>query len=213
MATERFEFTIKDILPDLITTLSVDSPQIVVHHSVVVSAEVRSLEAPIGTPFQVVFRDGNEIIKTEEIQRLNRDETASIGFPFVIHQRGKHRLTIQVDANNTIAESEESNNIQAVDVQVKEGKLVVRSNPFTPNNDGYNDFVGFDFTEFSLEKPFLKIFDFQGRAIVTLDSFYESKFIWDGKDRRGHDAKPGIYLYILQDSDRHVARGYVVLAR
>ena len=213
METDNYHFTVKDILPDLTISLSVDSSKILVHHTVTLTAEITNSYAPIKTPFKVLLKNGSQPIKSEEITQVSIDEVRSLTFPLTLHDRGKCKLEVSIDAYDDVNESNEVNNFASTVINVIEGELVVRSNPFTPNDDGFNDFVGFDFKEFSLNTPILKIFNFQGRRIITLDKYENSKFVWNGKDHGGRNTQPGVYLYVLQDTKRNVARGYVVLAR
>jgi len=213
MTPKDYSFKIRDILPDLQTTLAVDSQQVIVHHTVTLVAEVINQDAPILTPFTVILQNGDQVIKSETINNMSINEVTTVIVPLTLHHERTYNIRVFVDSESRIPESNEQNNSAEIQVEAIEGKLIVRSNPFTPNGDGYNDYVGFDFKEFSLNTPMLKIFDFQGRDIIILDEYTQSKFIWDGRDHQKHEAQPGVYLYILQDGARNVARGYVVLAR
>jgi hypothetical protein len=118
-----------------------------------------------------------------------------------------------VDANDQIAETNEDNNSAILRLQVAKGALAVRPNPFTPNDDGFNDRAVFDFGELTLLQPQLKILKFNGSPLLTLTQPRNFTFEWNGRDDSGREQQPGIYLYILSDGDRRVASGYVVLAR
>lgn len=85
----------------------------------------------------------------------------------------------------------------------------VRPNPFTPNNDGYNDVVIFDFPEFKTQPGEVLIFDAQGRKVIDL----RGKMRWDGRNENGDLARPGAYLYIVRIDNRVIARGVLGLAR
>ncbi len=213
METESYHFKIKDILPDLIANISVDSNRVIVHHHVNITANVSVLYAPVQKPFGVLLKMDNQIIHETTIDRMRIDEVQLITVPVTLHEPKNYNIVVEVDPNNTINESNTDNNIVTTYIQAVEGNLIVRSNPFTPNDDGYNDFVGFDFKQFTLNSPVLKIFDFQGRDIITLKKYANSKFVWNGKNKDEKRAQPGLYLYILEDGGRNVARGYVVLAR
>ncbi|RCX03924.1 CHU domain-containing protein [Schleiferia thermophila] len=74
---------------------------------------------------------------------------------------------------------------------------------FSPNNDGYNDFVTFHFNlEFNNAIGTLKIFDVNGNLIKTIASSElmanRGYFIWDGTDDRGRKTPIGIYAVILE---------------
>jgi gliding motility-associated-like protein len=119
-----------------------------------------------------------------------------------------------IDAdNNRIAESNENNNSQRLEFDVLPGQLNVAPNPFTPNNDGFNDAVTFGFGNVGVQSPQLKIFDLHGNLLKTISSASTGELRWDGNDNSGRAQPPGPYLYLFLDADRKVASGYVVLAR
>lgn len=93
--------------------------------------------------------------------------------------------------------------------------LFVRPNPFTPNGDGVNDVVYFDFEhatnpETSTE---IKIFDERGYLVKTLDSGL-LPIVWDGTDDSDRRLEGGLYLYQIKhgDDDRY-KQGSLVLIR
>lgn len=128
---------------------------------------------------------------------------------------GKYNILITVDKLNSVMEQDEENNILRIPIEVDGGKLTVKSNPFTPNEDGINDDACFYCEQFQLENPCIKIFDLRGRFIKELggSDFYEKKFRWDGRDNNGNQVMPGVFLYILQDQGQPLANGCVVVAR
>ncbi|MFO8028692.1 MAG: gliding motility-associated C-terminal domain-containing protein [Cyclonatronaceae bacterium] len=88
-------------------------------------------------------------------------------------------------------------------------------NPFTPNNDGFNDFVIFDFsgTGNVASAYMIIIFDMNGRRIRTLQAGNGvAEVTWDGRDSNGNTLKPGVYLYIIERSRDVVRRGSITLA-
>lgn len=104
-------------------------------------------------------------------------------------------------------------------------KLIINANatpnPFTPNNDGLNDFTRLEFFLGNIAEPrdqiggqirkiTIKIYDLTGKLVRDL---YESEtgsyaFIaensieWNGKNNDGKTVRPGVYIYqIIVDSD------------
>ena len=92
-------------------------------------------------------------------------------------------------------------------------KLIVQPNPSTPNGDGFNDRVEFNFEQFEVDQPDLKVFDIHGKKIIQLDAPIGQSFWWDGRDNTGRLVLPGAYLYIFSDRSKAIARGCVVIAR
>ena len=87
-------------------------------------------------------------------------------------------------------------------------------NPFTPNNDGVNDDVGFRFQVHEVVTPrvlSLSIYDLSGRLVRELERQSVIRGLygegvndntWDGRDDTGNLVAPGLYLYqISLDTD------------
>jgi len=80
----------------------------------------------------------------------------------------------------------------------------ITPNPFTPNGDGINDVVTFNFDLFLLLENVnveLDIHDLSGRRIVQLQSgsttVGRQGIDWDGRDAAGKLVPPGLYVYRL----------------
>ena len=79
-------------------------------------------------------------------------------------------------------------------------------NPFSPDNDGYEDF-----SEINFKLPFnnaqirIKIFDDKGRLVRTLINNQsvsaEGAIIFDGLNDNGHPLKIGMYIVFLEAVD------------
>jgi len=93
-------------------------------------------------------------------------------------------------------------------------RMVVRSNPFTPNGDGFNDETEFNFKDIRVVNPVLKIFDIHGRLMKEIiGQPGDCKFRWNGRDQNGKLLLPGIYLYVLLDGNKAKERGCIAIAR
>lgn len=137
-------------------------------------------------------------------------DPVEVDFP----QRGSAEVTCTVDANEQVEERDETNNTVALDVNVQVAdQLEVSPNPFTPNNDGFNDAVRFRTSEFGLSQPVLKVFSFEGYLIRTVDETRSGELRWDGLDDSDQEQPPGVYMYVVQEGGQTVASGHVTLAR
>jgi hypothetical protein len=87
---------------------------------------------------------------------------------------------------------------------------------FTPNGDGANDVVIFQFGEASLEGKTLtgEIFDITGAKVANLSAGPDpiSTLQWNGKSESGTVVPAGIYIYQLK-VDGSTVNGTVVVAR
>ena len=79
------------------------------------------------------------------------------------------------------------------------GDLRVAPAVFTPNGDGVNDAVVFDFVVFKARSalPRLEVFDLSGRTVARLAGEQVGgrwRFSWSGRAADGSPAQPGVYL-------------------
>lgn len=201
-------------LPDLVVeSLGIDDTNASLGQPRLVTGIARADVAPVPTPFQLTFRHNGVVVKDSLIASMALDETISFTYNPTFTQLGDHEIIFIVDFSDQIAETNEENNSATLRVQVGKGALTVRPNPFTPNEDGFNDLAVFDFGELTLLQPLLKILKFNGSPLTTLANPRNFQFEWNGRDDNGRDQQPGIYLYVLSDGDRRVASGFLVLAR
>ena len=99
--------------------------------------------------------------------------------------------------------------------------LTVSPNPFSPNDDGFNDQVTLSSAVLRLtgDTPVdLQIFDLSGRLIRTLSQVVSGSasfaMEWDGQDEAGKLAPPGLYVFRLAvdtDTGSHTRLGQVAL--
>jgi gliding motility-associated-like protein/uncharacterized repeat protein (TIGR01451 family) len=85
----------------------------------------------------------------------------------------------------------------------------IRPNPFTPNDDGYNDYVEFNLDELKKDGGIIIIFDIWGKRVRQI----ENSIVWDGKDDNGDVLQPGSYLYIVKSKGKVISKGILGLAR
>ncbi len=214
MSQDRFSFYIKDVYPDLlISSFTLSEKRTMVHQPVKLAATIEWNTAPIHDPVYITIWDNERILCDTTYLVYGFPGNFEIQRTLNFNDRALHQIKLVVDPNNLIEESNEKNNQAVLTIDVYEGELVVRPNPFTPNDDGFNDRVSFNFEKLGVIHPILKLFDVSGRMIKTTSVSQGYEFLWDGSDRYGNPAQPGVYLYLIEDQDRIIAHGYVVLAR
>jgi gliding motility-associated-like protein len=91
--------------------------------------------------------------------------------------------------------------------------VIVFPNPFTPNGDGYNDYVEFSFSENYTRKPSIQIFNIRGKKVIELNGNEIYKYHWYGRDRDGRDVEPGVYIYIFRHDGKEISNGSITLIR
>ncbi len=83
-------------------------------------------------------------------------------------------------------------------------------NPFTPNDDGLNDWTEFRKGDGIPDTWVISIMDRTGRLIKNLRN---GEAIWNGTDEAGMTMLPGTYLYIIYDGEQAIHRGLIQLVR
>lgn len=212
--SESYSFTIEEVYPDLdITSLTAEPPKVLVNKPVLIKATIKNSIVAVHKPIKIRLSDGSKVLLDSTLSPLGVDEKHDINRTIIFETEGKHELILRIDPEFRIDESNKSNNADTLYVVVTEGEMTVRSNPFTPNGDGINDIVTFNFEQLSITDPQLRLYDVSGRMIITIQERVGFTIVWNGMDRFGNQAQPGVYLYLLQDQNQVIANGYVVLAR
>jgi len=165
-------------------------------------------------PFRVVLlRDGTEIA-SRSYAGFSVGQSDQITAEVEFERPGNYTISLVVDPENQIEESTTENNRLDRQIRVNRGAVVVRPNPFTPNDDGFNDRVGFDLAGLGdISNAIVRIFGFDGRLIREINALEGVSIFWDGLDAANRELRPGVYLYVVENGNDVVARGAVTLAR
>jgi hypothetical protein len=108
-------------------------------------------------------------------------------------------------------------------IPIHQSKVSISPNPFSPDNDGFEDFtvINFDLSR-SLSQVRIKVFDSQGRLVRTLVNYKPSashnSIIFDGLDNNGRPLRIGIYILLIESVEENsgnveVMKAPVVIAR
>lgn len=97
------------------------------------------------------------------------------------------------------------------------GEFNVTVNPavFTPNTDGINDSVRFDFVlgdDLLGKDGIITIYDAGGKVVKVIGTQQATSVVWDGSDGTGGLLESGLYLYVVSMSGK-TQTGSVVIAR
>ena len=88
--------------------------------------------------------------------------------------------------------------------------------PFTPNNDGKNDYIYFDYPGMVKEGATVSIFTVDGILVRKIDlspSLPQTTALWDGMNDDGDKLPPGIYIYVVSRDGNILCKGTIALAR
>jgi len=103
-------------------------------------------------------------------------------------------------------------NISASGFKLNEG--YPRPRVFTPNGDGSNEEVTFEYENVKESSIVCWIYDIKGAVVRQLDIVEsgEYRFTWDGEDEQGNIAPSGIYIYQIEVEGQTI-NGTIVLAK
>jgi len=95
--------------------------------------------------------------------------------------------------------------------------LTINPNPFSPDNDGHEDFTVINYQlNSSSSQVTIKVFDSKGRLVRILSNNFSSgatgSFIFDGKDEEGNPLRIGIYPILLEAEDENHQRSEIIKA-
>jgi flagellar hook assembly protein FlgD len=97
--------------------------------------------------------------------------------------------------------------------------LRIEPNPFSPDGDGFEDEVRFEYIIPLKSELTLKIYDVQGRLIKTIfeqQPQASGEMIWDGKSDKQRIVRAGIYVVFLEaklENKKLVKKATVVAAK
>ncbi len=216
MPADTFSFTVTTPAPDLIAAGLQALENFTLGRLTKVEGKIRAGNADVTQPVRIEFLADGEVRGDTTIAALAVGSEIKPVTRLRFDTPGTHIIEMVLDAGNVLTEADETNNRQTLKITLVEAlvnKLVVRPNPFTPNGDGYNDVVEFNFAGLNLNSPVLHIFDVNGVPVWINPPQTGKVYAWNGRDDRGRELQPGVYLYTLRDLGQNVASGYVVIAR
>jgi hypothetical protein len=126
--------------------------------------------------------------------------------------RSLERINPEISSNNPANWSTSVSNYGAspgsvnsifADNSSRNKALTVEPNPFSPDNDGFEDFTIINYTlTHNVAQVRIKIFDSKGRHVRTLanniPSANQGSIIFDGRDDGGNALRIGIYIIFLE---------------
>jgi len=102
---------------------------------------------------------------------------------------------------------------ETVDGKIKISEQSVFPNPFTPNQDGFNDVVNFVVTDSLINETVVTIFDVKGNKIKEIIQNTGISLQWDGTNENGADLPPGVYLYVMKRNTETFHKGTITLMK
>lgn len=177
------------------------------------TGELQISGVTVGDSYEIeAFLNGTSIYsETVTVTLENEQRFVSVDVDF--DQPGFNRLVLYIDSNSEIQESSEDNNRSVLNLNVLEFETIVRPNPFTPNEDGFNDEVIFRVSDaYSDQSLEVTVYALSGKKIITLTSAGNTQVAWNGRNEQNEQMRPGTYLYAMKTDGVTIQRGTISLA-
>lgn len=95
----------------------------------------------------------------------------------------------------------------------KVSEIVVFPNPFTPNNDGFNDIATFIVPDSIIGIVSVKLYSVSGSKVAELSGANRTEIVWNGLDDKGNKLRPGPYIYLMQSASKTLSKGTITIMR
>lgn len=196
-------------LPDLtVSTASINFDPVMPKEGDLVSIKVTvgNLGEQYVPTTQVYAYEGETMLGSGEASFIEGgDPYADITFSCdTTGMEGAHEITILVDPEDTIAETNEDNNTASRSLGIQDDNLWLTEKYISPNGDGIKDSTQLFFALQTETTVKVVITDDQGEEVRTFngDEFDDTlggSIIWDGLNDRGTVVRDGTYQIRVQD--------------
>lgn len=103
--------------------------------------------------------------------------------------------------------------VETEDGVIKVSEFSVFPNPFTPNDDGFNDHVNFIIPDSVASEVIIKVFGIKGNRVREISRSTDAILQWDGFDENDNMMQPGVYLYVILRNSKLMHKGTISLMR
>jgi hypothetical protein len=131
------------------------------------------------------------------IQSFTWDKDCGDGVSFERISPEKDEWFCCIDSNKSTPGKKNSVNVEYSD----NIELKISPNPFSPDGDGFEDEVIFQYTLPKMSELTLKVYDVRGRLIKTLmedEPQVAGEIIWDGRDDKNRIVRVGLYIVLAE---------------
>ncbi|MFH0725313.1 MAG: CARDB domain-containing protein [Pseudomonadota bacterium] len=171
-------------------------------------------QAAATVPVQV--REGGTIIDSGVIETISPKSYADISFRFDPAGRsGSFNITVVVDPENIIGETDKSNNIATRSLGVQNSNLWLSERFVSPNGDGVQDETRFFFTLATQQTVKVVVTDASETVVRSfrgsdLENITTGSVAWNGLNDNGMVVPDGAYQLSVMDSAGNVLAALVV---
>jgi len=109
------------------------------------------------------------------------------------------------DINGNLIDAESEHGL------IKVSEIVVYPDPFTPNDDGFNDYATFVVPDSITGSVTVKLYSITGSKVAEISGINNSTLKWNGRNENGQMLRPGPYIYILQSQSNTLSQGTITI--
>jgi subtilase family serine protease len=211
--------------PDLITNVSgirLTPSQPIVGQNVVATIALLNTGGQEARNFQVELRegaaDGVLVGPAQTVLSLLPSSARELSFSWIFGQTpGANKVTVKIDALNTVVETNEGNNTATLNLTTQTGNQFSTERYFSPNGDGIKDTTSaiFRFNESRSVDVIVRqsattreVRRFTGPELTNRQSV---QITWDGKEQAGENASDGDYLIEARDRSTNASLSFTLV--
>jgi subtilase family serine protease/flagellar hook assembly protein FlgD len=156
-----------------------------------------------------VYVDASEVGDGYTVARIEGKAGASVSVPVMFSGRGSHSMRVVVDPDNTILETQITNNQTERSIQIQDGSFYITERYISPDGDGHKDSTEFYFNLETAGDVSVAVLDKRNeevfRSTQEFTGVASGAVVWDGKHESGAVVADGDYRFVVQYSDGAVA--------
>ncbi len=151
-----------------------------------------------------LIQDGVEIGNGMTIPSIPGNGSAPAIFTTTFTSAGNHDLQVIIDPNNTVEESDETNNTIARVLAVQDGSFYVTERYISPDGNGVKDSTEYFFRLDQADDISVLILDNRDRLIRSFENQFQNTTTghveWDGRNKQGVLTADGDYRFVVRTS-------------
>jgi len=149
-----------------------------------------------------LIQDGTEIGSGMTIPSIPGNGSAIATFTTSFASAGNHDLQVIIDPDNTVDESDETNNTVSRVLAVQDGSFYVTERYISPDGNGIKDSTEYFFRLNKAEDLSVYILDTRDRLVRSFENQFQNtatgSIAWDGRNKQGVLAPDGDYRFVVR---------------
>ena len=197
-------------IPDLVVTtksIAINPPTPKEGDDVTIGVTVRNAGNQEAGNFKVAVSEGNTPVGSQTIAVLSGDSAQTLSFSYATTGKtGMHEITVLLDPDNTVSESNESNNKANRSFGVNNANTWLTEEYISPNGDGIKESTTFSFRLDIAQTVSIAVVNQKDETVRTFsggefENSIGGSAIWDGLDESGKVVEDGQYRMQVKGPD------------